>query len=483
MQDSPGRKEIQEGEREKNMSVSVEKLENSMAKLTIEVAAEKLDEAINTVYKKERNRITIPGFRKGKAPRAVIERMYGREVFYEQAADALVQEAYPSAMDESGEDIVSSPKISVEQIESGKPFIFTAEVALKPPVGLGKYKGIEIEKIDTSVTDEEVEEELERQRKMSARDVTVTGRPVQADDIVKLDYEGMIDGVPFDGGKAEEQLLTIGSGTFIPGFEDQLIGQEAGAHCDVKVTFPESYHEAKLSGKEAVFHCFIHEIREKKMPELDDDFASDVSEYETMAEFREGLKKQLSENKEKEAQRTREDECVKALIADSDINLPEPMVETQQRQMVNDFAMQLQMQGMSYPQYMQMMGQNEARMMEQMRPQAIERIKARLVLEAVAKAEGFAVSDEEYAAKLEEVAKNYRLELDRVKELTGEKEEKDLRDDILMEKAAKFLVDNAKATKAPKKKEEKAGDKAEDDGEKPKRAIPRRKKKEEGEEA
>ena len=456
------------------MSVTVEKLENSMAKLRIEVAGDKLEEAINAVYKKERGRISIPGFRKGKAPRAMIERMYGREVFYEEAADALVQQEYPAAMEESGEDIVSSPKITVEQIESGKPFIFTAEVALKPPVGLGKYKGLEITKTDTSVTDEEVAEELERQRKMNARDVTVTDRPVQADDIVKLDYEGMIDGVPFEGGKGEGQLLTIGSGTFIPGFEDQLIGQEAGAHCDVNVTFPDNYHEHSLSGKDAVFHCFIHEIREKKMPELDDDFASDVSEYETLAEFREGLKKQLSENKEKEAQRTREDECVKALIADSDINLPEPMVETQQRQMVNDFAMQLQMQGMSYPQYMQMMGQNEARMMEQMRPQAIERIKARLVLEAVAKAEGFEVSDEEYAAKLEEVAKNYRLELDRVKELTGEKEEKDLRDDILMEKAAKFLVEHAKETKEPKKEEEK--DTAAESEAKPKRAVPRKKK-------
>ncbi|MBQ6903285.1 MAG: trigger factor [Lachnospiraceae bacterium] len=459
------------------MSVQLERLEMGMAKLTIEVDADKVDAAINKAYLAQRGRVQVPGFRKGKAPRAVIERMYGREIFYEDAADTLVQESYADAAENCGEDVVSSPRIEVIQIEGGKPFIYAATVALKPEVGLGKYKGIAITKIDDTVTDEEVDEEIERQRKLAGRDVTVTDRAVQEGDTVKLDYEGSIDGVPFEGGKDEGHLLTIGSGAFIPGFEEGLIGKNTGDDCDVTVTFPEDYHASDLSGKEAVFKCHIHEIRTKELPELDDEFASDVSEFETLAEYKEGLRKQLSENRKKQADAEREDECVKALIDDSEIELPDAMVETQQRQMVNDMAMQLSMQGLNMQQYQQMTGMSTDVLMEQARPQAIERIKARLVLEAVAAKESITATDEDVEKKLEEMAKQYRMELDKVKELTGEREEKQIREDIAVEKAAKFLVEHAKATKEPKKEADKA------DGDVPKkRAVPRKKKAEKKEE-
>lgn len=462
------------GEVEKDiMSVTVEKLDGGMAKLTVEVAPDKLESAIDRVYKAQRGRINIPGFRKGKAPRAMIERAYGKEVFYEEAADALVQQEYPDAAENCGEDIVSAPKIEVIQIESGKPFIFSAEVALKPEVKLGKYKGIEVTKAKTEITDEEVDEEIERQRKMSARDVVVD-RAVEKDDTVKLDYEGFVDGVAFEGGKDEGHLLTIGSGAFIPGFEDGLIGKKAGEPCEVTVTFPTDYHESSLSGKEAVFKCLIHEVRAKELPELNDEFASDVSEFETVAEYRDGLRKQLAENREKQVKLGHEDECVRALIEDSEMELPEAMIETQQRQIFNDFMMQLQMQGMNPNQYMQMTGQSRDHMLEQVRPQAIERIKARLVLEAVAEKEGFTASDEDYEKKLEEMAKQYRMELAKVKEVTDEREEKQIRKDIVVEKAANFLVDNAKAVKEPVEKKE--DDEAEGAQKKASRAIPRKKK-------
>ena len=457
------------------MSVTVEKLEKGMAKLTIEVSPDKLEEAIETVYKKERGRINLPGFRKGKAPRMMIERTYGKEIFYEEAADALVQQEYPGAVDDCGEDIVSSPKIEVVQIESGKPFIFSAEVALKPEVKLGSYKGIEVTKADAAITEEEIDEEIERQRKMSARDVVVD-RPAEMDDTVKLDYEGFVDGKAFDGGKDEGHLLTLGSGTFIPGFEEGLVGKKAGEECEVQVTFPESYHEQSLSGKDAVFKCLIHEVRAKELPEVNDAFASDISEYETLAEYKDGLRKQLAENKEKQIRLGHEDECVKALIESSEMELPEAMIETQQRQILNDFMMQLQMQGMNPTQYLQMTGQSRDRMLEQVRPQAIERIKARLVLEAVAKAEGLTASDEDYEKKLEEMAKQYRMSLDKVKEVTDAREEKQIRQDIIVGKAADFLVENCKAVKEPVQEEE-SDDKEEEAGaKKAPRAIPRRKK-------
>ena len=460
------------------MSVQVEKLDKGMAKLTVEVDASKVEEAINRVYLAQRGKISIPGFRKGKAPRMMIERMYGKEVFYEEASDTLVQESYPDAVDECGEAVVSSPEVTVVQIEPGKPFIYEAEVALKPPVSLGKYKGIAVEKRDTSVSDEEVNEELERQRKLGARDVTVTDRAIQKDDIVKLDYEGSIDGVPFEGGKDEGHLLTIGSGAFIPGFEDGLIGKKTGEDCEVKVTFPDEYHADELAGKEAVFKCHIHEIRAKELPELNDEFASDISEYETLAEFKDSLRKQMEENKEKDARLKREDECVEALIEDSEMELPDAMVETQQRQMVNDMSMQLSMQGLNMQQYMQMTGSTRDTLMEQARPQAIQRIKARLVLEEVAKKENIEATDEDFEKKLEEMAKQYRMDLEKVKELTGDREEKQIREDIVVEKAAQFLVDNAKATKEPKKEDEKA-----EGGAVPKKkAVPRKKKAEKKEE-
>lgn len=437
------------------MSVKVEKLEKNMAKLTIEVEAEKVEKAIENVYRKMRGRIQVQGFRKGKAPRSVIERMYGKEVFYEDAIEELVRESYPEAAENCGEDVASSPTVDVVQIESGKPFIYDAKVALKPEVGLGKYKGIEVEKADIEVTDKDVEEELERVRNLNARNVDVTDRAIQKDDTVNLDYEGFVDGKAFDGGKDEGHNLTIGSGAFIPGFEDGLIGKNVGEDCDVTVTFPEDYHEKSLAGKEAVFKCHINGIRVKELPELNDEFASDVSEFETLVDYKKDLEKKLTERKENEVRSKREDECVRALVEDSEIDLPEAMVETQQKQMVNEFLMQLQMQGLDPRRYMQMIGSSQDRMMEQMRPQAIERIKGRLVLEAVAAKEKLQATDEEFEAKLKEMAEQYHMELDKIKEMmSGKSDEKQVREDLAVEKAVKFLVDNAKEGKMAKNTKE-----------------------------
>jgi len=448
------------------MSVKVEKLEKGMAKLTVEVEAAKLDEAVEAVYRKQRNRIQVPGFRKGKAPRSVIERMYGKEVFYQDAADRLVQDSYPDAADECGEDIVSSPEITVVQVEAGSPFIYTAEVALKPEVKLGKYKGIEVEKADLEVTDADIDAELDRVRKLNSREITVTDRAVQKDDTVKIDYEGFIDGEAFDGGKDEGHNLTIGSGTFIPGFEDQLIGKNIGDDVEVKVPFPDDYHEASLAGKEAVFKCHIHEIHAKELPELDDEFASDVSDFDTLEEYKADLKKTLGERKEKELRNSREDACVRSLILDSEMELPEAMILTQQRQILNEFMMQIQMQGMDPNQYLKMLGGSQERFLEQMRPQALERIQARLVLEAVAKAENITISDEEYEEKLKEIAARSYTDVAKLKEMYTERDEKQLRSDFVVEKAAKFLVDNVKEVKKAKTASAKAKKaEASDDGE------------------
>ncbi len=366
------------------MSVTVEKLEKSMAKLKIEVSAEQLEKAIQKAYEKNKNKIQLPGFRKGKAPRKMIEQMYGKGVFYEDAANALIEEEYPKAVEECGENVVSSPKIDVEQLEAGKDFIFTAEVALKPPVKLGKYKGIEVEKMDIDVTDADVDAEIDKQRSTNARTVDVTDRAVQNNDIVTLDFEGFVDGVAFPGGKGTDYPLTIGSGAFIPGFEEQLIGFEIGKEGDVNVKFPEEYQAAELAGKDATFKCTVKAIKAKELPELNDEFASDVSEFDTLAEYKEDVKKKLVEKKTNEEKAKREDAVVKAVIEDSDMELPEAMIETQQRQIVNDFAQRLQMQGMNMDQYLQYTGNTVDKMLEQVKPQAIERIKSRLVLEAVA---------------------------------------------------------------------------------------------------
>ena len=459
------------------MSVTVEKLENSMAKLKITVPAAELEKAIDRAYNKNKNKIQIPGFRKGKAPRKMIEQMYGKGVFYEDAANDLIDSEYPKAVEESGEDVVSSPSIEVEQLEAGQEFIFTAEVALKPPVKLGKYKGIEVEKMDLDVTDEDVENEIDKQRNMNARSIDVTDRAVKDGDTVSLDFEGFVDGTAFEGGKGEDYPLTIGSGAFIPGFEEQLIGFEIGQEGDVNVKFPEDYQAKDLAGKDATFKCKINSIRAKELPELDDDFASDAG-FDTVAEYKEDIKKKIAERKESEAKAKREDAVVQAVIEDADMELPDAMVETQQRQMVNEFAQRLQMQGMAMDQYLQYTGGSVDQLLEQVKPQAIERIKSRLVLEEVAKQENITASDEDVEAEIERMAGQYGMEVDKLKGLMSDAEKKQIKSDLEVQKAADFLVENAKevAKKAAKKSTKKAADdKAADGEEKPKKTTRKKK--------
>ena len=383
------------------MSLQVEKLEKNMAKLTIEVGADELDKAIESAYQKQKGKISIPGFRKGKVPRQVVEKMYGKEVFYEDAANILIPDAYEKALDECEEDIVSSPKIDVTQIEAGKPFIFTAEVALKPEVKLGKYKGVKVEKADVVVTDEEVDEVIEKERENNARNITVEDRAVKDGDMTVIDFEGFVDGEAFDGGKGENYPLTIGSGAFIPGFEEQLVGSEIGKEVEVNVTFPEDYHAENLKGKAAVFKCTVKEIKEKELPELDDEFASEVSEFETLTEYKEDVKKNLEEKKMKEAKENKEREAVEAVVDLSEMDIPEAMVETQQRQMVDEFAQRITMQGLSMEQYFQFTGTSYQQMLENVKPQAEKRIQSRLVLEAIAEAEKIEVTDEDFEKEIE----------------------------------------------------------------------------------
>ena len=466
------------------MSVTVEKLEKSMAKLKITVSAEQLEKAIQNAYQKNKGKIQIPGFRKGKAPRKMIEQMYGKGVFYEDAANELIEAEYPKAVEECGEDVVSSPKIDVEQLEAGSDFIFTAEVALKPPVKLGKYKGVEAPKMDIDVTDEDVDAEIDKQRNTNARTVDVTDRAVQVDDIVTLDFEGFVDGVAFQGGKGTDYPLTIGSGAFIPGFEDQLVGFEIGKEGEVNVKFPEDYQAEDLAGKDATFKCTVKAIKAKELPELNDEFASDVSDFDTLAEYKEDVKKKLVDRKTKEEKAKREDLVVKAVIEDSEMELPEAMVETQQRQIVNEFAQRLQMQGMSIDQYLQYTGNTVDKMIEQVKPQAIERIQARLVLEAVAAAENITISDEEFEEELKKMADQYKMDVAKLKELMPESELKTMRKDLAVQKAADFIVENVKevAEKKTKKAAKKADDAEAETEDKPKKTT-RKKKTEEDSEA
>ncbi|NDO51227.1 trigger factor [Lachnospiraceae bacterium MD335] len=425
------------------MSLQVEKLEGNMAKLTIEVSAEDFEAAVEKAYQKNRNKLNIPGFRKGKAPRKMIEQMYGKEIFFEDAANYAIPSAYAKAVDECTEEIVSQPKIDIEQAEAGKPFVFTAEVALKPEVTLGVYKGVEVEKTDASVTDEEVDAAIERERESSARTVSVEDRAVQDGDMTTLDFEGFVDGVAFEGGKGENYPLTIGSNTFIPGFEEQLIGAELDKEVEVNVTFPEDYQAQELAGKPAVFKCTIKEIKEKQLPDLDDEFASEVSEFETLAEYKESVKKDLEEKKAEEAKLEKEDKVVDAIIAAAKMDIPAAMLETQQRQMAEDFAQRIQMQGISIDQYFQITGLTRAAFLEQIKPQAQKRIQSRLVLEAVAKAENIGASDEEYNEEIKKMADAYQMDIEEINDMIGEFEKKSIREDICIRKAADFVVENA----------------------------------------
>jgi trigger factor len=425
------------------MSLQVEKLEGNMAKLTIEASAEDFEAAIEKAYQKNKNKLSVPGFRKGKVPRKMIEKMYGEEIFFEDAANFVIPSAYAKAVDECTEEIVSQPTIDVVQMEAGKPFIFTAEVALKPEVTLGKYKGIEVEKADTTVTDEEVDAAINQERENNARTISVEDRAVKDGDMTVLDYEGFVDGVAFEGGKGENYPLTIGSNTFIPGFEDGLIGAELNKEIDVNVTFPDDYQAEELAGKAAVFKCTVKEIKEKELPELDDEFASEVSEFDTLAEYKEDVKKNLAEKKETEAKNEKEDKVVDAIIADAKMDIPEAMLTTQQRQLADDFAQRIQMQGISIDQYFQFTGLTKEAFLEQLKPQAEKRIKSRLVLEAVAKAENFEASADDYEAELKKMAEAYQMEDDKIKEMIGDFEERSIKEDICIRKAVDFVVENA----------------------------------------
>ena len=425
------------------MSLQVEKLEKNMAKLTIEVPASDLEKALQSAYKKQKNKISLPGFRKGKVPRQMIEKMYGAEIFFDDAANEIIPKAYADAYDECELEIVSRPEINIVQIEKGKPFIFTAEVATKPEVTLGEYKGLEVDKVSTRVTQKEVEAKIEEEAEKNARTVTVEDRAVQDGDEVILDFEGFVDGEAFEGGKGENYPLTIGSGSFIPGFEEQLVGAEAEKEVEVKVTFPEDYHAEELKGKEAVFKCTVHEIKAKELPEIDDEFAAEVSEFDTLDEYKADVKAKIKEQKATDGKRKQEDQAVEQAIKNAFYEIPDAMVDTQISQMANDFAQRIQSQGLTMEQYYQFTGMTEEKMNEEFKPQAVKRIETRLVLEAIAKAENIEISDEKLDEEIAKMAEAYKMEADKLKEFMGDAEKKQMKEDMAVQEAVTFLVENA----------------------------------------
>ena len=438
------------------MSTTFEKLEHNMAKLTIEVSEEKFADAMQRAYQKMKGRINVPGFRKGKAPRQIIEKMYGPAVFYEEAANFAIQDTYEEESKSTALDIVSRPSIDIEQIEAGKAFIYTAEVALKPDATVKKYKGLEIEKRDATVTDEEVEAEVARELEKNARLVDIDDRPAKQGDTVTIDFEGFVDDVPFEGGKGEDYALELGSNTFIPGFEDQLVGHSVDEDVDVHVRFPDDYGAEELKGKEALFKCKIHKIAEKQMPEADDEFAKDVSEFDTLAEYKEDLKKTLTEEKEERVRNQKENDAVAALIAELEADIPDAMIDTDVENMERDYAMQVAQQGMPLETYLQYMGMTPETFRVTLRPQALNSIKSRLALEKVAELEKIEISEEAYEKQLEEDAKRYNMELDKLKEIMDEESEAQMKKDMAIREAVKFITENAvEVEKKEEPKEEK----------------------------
>lgn len=426
------------------MGFQVEDLGKNMMKLVIEASPEQFEEAVKKAYEKNKNKINIQGFRKGKAPYAMVVKMYGKEMFYEEAANLIIPDAYEEAAKDCGFEIVSRPEIDVTQIGGDKPFIFTATVAKKPEVTLGEYKGLEVAKQVIAATDEEIDAEIKKEQEKNAKEINIEDRAVEEGDTATIDYEGFVDGVAFEGGKGENHPLVIGSHSFIPGFEEGLIGKKLGEECDVEVTFPEEYHAKELAGKAAVFKCKINKITAKELPELDDEFASEVSDYDTLAEYRESISKQICEKKEAEAKTERENELVKKAIENAAMDIPEAMIESTARQLGEEFAQRLQMQGMNIGQYFQYTGLTAEKYIEQLKPQAKNRIETRLVLEAISKAENIEVSQEEIDAELQKMADQYSMELEKVKEVFGEEELKQLTEDLAVQKAITVLTDNAK---------------------------------------
>lgn len=426
------------------MSLQVERLEHNMAKLTIEVPAEEVEKALQAAYLKERGKISLPGFRKGRVPRQMIEKMYGPEVFYDEAANRMISEAYAKAYDECELELVSQPKIEITQLEKGKEFIFTAEVAVKPEVKLGEYKGLKVDKVSTRVTQKEVDEEIDKERERNARTIDVTDRAVQDKDQITLDFEGFVDGVAFEGGKAADYPLTIGSGAFIPGFEDQLIGANIDEEKEINVTFPEEYQAKELAGKAAVFKCTVHSIKAKELPELDDEFVSDVSEKsETVDAYKAEVKAKIKERKENEGKQKREDQSVEQAVANAEMDIPEAMISFQSRQMVDDFARRIMQQGMTMEQYFQFTGLSEEKMMEEFKPEAEKRIRTRLTLEAIVAAENIEVSEERLDEELQKMADSYKMEVDKLKEYMGENEKKQMKEDIAIQEAVTLIANAA----------------------------------------
>ncbi len=425
------------------MSLQVEKLEHNMAKLTIEVAAEEVEKALQAAYLRQRGKISIPGFRKGKVPRQMLEKMYGPEIFYDDAVNRMIPTAYSEAYEECELDIVSQPEVDVVQMEKGKPFIFTAEVATKPEVTLGEYKGLKVDKVPVEVTAEDVEAEIQRERERNGRTVEVTGRGVADKDMITLDFEGFVDGEAFEGGKGTDYPLTIGSGAFIPGFEDQLIGAQIGQEVEVNVTFPEEYQAKELAGKDAVFKCTVHTIKEKELPELDDEFASDVSECDTMEEYRQEVEKKLTDRKQAEARERIEDQAVDQAAENAEMDIPQPMIDLQVRQMEDDLGYRLQMQGMTKEMYFQMTGLTEDRLKQDLEAQALKTIRTRLALEAVVKAENITVSEERVEEELKKMAETYKSELDDLKKSMGEKRIEEMKESIAVQDAITLIADAA----------------------------------------
>ncbi len=434
------------------MSVQVERLENSTVKLTIEVPETELEKALQDAYNKQKKSISIPGFRKGKVPRAIVEKMYGPEIFYNDAADALLPPAYSEAAKECGEDIMSRPTIDIVQIEKGKPFIFTAEVAVRPEVKLGDYKGIEVTKVDTTVSDEEIDSAIERERERNGRDVTVEDRAIEDGDTAMIDYEGFCDGVAFDGGSAQNQPLKIGSGTFIPGFEEQLIGKNAGEDVEVNVTFPEDYHEDDLAGKDAMFKVKIHEIKTRELPELDDEFAQDVSEYETFEEYKNSVKERLEKSKADSAKSAQMNEALDQVAAAAEISIPDAILETRADDMINQFAQQLAQQGLSMDQYMQYSGQTQAQLRESVLPDAETRVRSELVLDEIAKLENIEITEADIQEEIEKMAEMYNIEVDKLKEFIVGDEEENMKLELASRKAMDLIYDNAVFVEAAEEK-------------------------------
>ena len=426
------------------MSLQVEKLEKNMAKLTVEVPAEQFEAALKTSYNKNKNKFNIPGFRKGKAPQAMIEKMYGAGVFYEDAVDEASNASYPDAAKESGLEIVSRPEISIEQVEKGKAFIYVASVATKPEVTLGEYKGIEVEKAKPEVTDADVEAELKKVQEQNSRLVTVEDRAVADGDQTVIDFEGFVDGKAFEGGKAEDYTLVIGSHSFIDTFEDQLIGKNIGEDVEVNVTFPAEYHAAELAGKPATFKVKIKEIKMKELPELNDEFASEVSEFETLDAYKEDVKNKLAETKQAQATAENENNVVQKVVDNAQMDIPAPMVDEQVRNMIEDYARRLQSQGISFDQYLQFTGSTIEQLQEQMRPQAELRLRTRLVLEAVVAAEKIEPSDELIEAEIKKMSENYKMDVEQIKSIMGEAGMAQMKADMAVQEAVDFLVAEAK---------------------------------------